>query len=67
MTKWIVLVRHGNFASDVSKMNMEKFAVITTDPEMDNAVSINDTSLLNDLKVTLIDLGLIFTIYFRKR
>ena len=37
MTKWIVLAKHGNFASDVSKTNMEKSAVITTDPEMDNA------------------------------
>jgi len=37
LTKWIVLAKHGNFASDVSKTNTEKSAVITTDPEMDNA------------------------------
>ena len=40
MTKWIVLAKHGNFASDVSRMNTEKFAVIPTDQEMENAVSV---------------------------
>ena len=38
--KWTELAKHGNFVSDVSKMNKEKLAVITTDQEMDNAVSI---------------------------
>ena len=42
--KWIELVKHGNFAFDVSKMNTEKFVAITTDQEMDNVVSISNLS-----------------------
>jgi len=56
LTKWIVLVRHGNFASDVSKMNTEKFAVITTDPEMDNAKTIR--ALVRDKSVNATVLSL---------
>jgi len=37
--KWTELAKHGNFVSDVSKMNKEKLVVITTDQEMDNALT----------------------------
>lgn len=54
--KWIELVKHGNFAFDVSKMNTEKFVAITTDPEMDNAKTTKELARDKSVNVTVLSL-----------
>lgn len=54
--KWTVLAMLGSFVSDVSKMNTEKFAVITTDPKMDNAKMKLEVARDKSVNVTVLSL-----------
>jgi len=53
---WTELAKHGNSVSDVSKMNTEKFAVITTDQEMDNVKMTEVPARDKSVNVTVLSL-----------
>jgi len=51
--KWIKHAKHGSSVSDVSKLVMEKFAAITTDPEMDNAKTKKELASVKSVSATV--------------
>jgi len=53
---WTELAKHGNSVSDVSKMNTEKFAVITIDQEMDNVKMTEVPARDKSVNVTVLSL-----------